>query len=167
LSLHGLEELNGDSNIRIADFGTRSKMAITEGRGCKCSPKPADEWLQETKMFTTERNGFVAFAAIATVGAALLCGPVNAEFANVEVPTVKVYYGDLNLTNQAGVSALYRRLQSAAKQVCRPLVWGNEMTRGATRRACYNQALSEAVTKVNLELLSVLHRNASAPPRVS
>jgi len=34
-------------------------------------------------------------------------------------------------------------------------------------RACYDQVLSEAVARANLEMLSVLHKNASARPRVS
>jgi UrcA family protein len=119
-------------------------------------------------MFTTARNGWVALVAAMTTGTALLCSSAQAASAFGEIPTVAVHYADLNLTTDAGVRALYRRLQVAARQVCRSFE-SHEIGRATQRRACYNQALSNAVTKVNLEMLSVLHKNASAStrPRVS
>ena len=120
-------------------------------------------------MFTTARNRFIGLAA--ATGVALLCAPAQARsFFDVEIPTVAptvaVNYADLDLTTDAGVQALYRRLQVAAKRVCRSFE-GREIGKGTKRRACYDQALSDAVTKVNLEMLSALHKNASARPRVS
>ena len=119
-------------------------------------------------MFTTARNGLVALVATIATGAGLLCGPAQAGSADREIPTVRVQYGDLDLTADAGVRALYQRLQVAAKQACRSFE-GREIVRSTDHRSCYNRALSAAVTKVNLEMLSVLHRNVSpsARPRVS
>jgi UrcA family protein len=117
-------------------------------------------------MFTTARNGWVALVATIATGAGLLCGPAQAGFLDAESPTVRVRYGDLDLTADAGVRALYRRLQDAAKQVCRSLE-SREIVRSSDPRSCYNRALSGAVTQVNLEMLSALHKNASARPRVS
>jgi UrcA family protein len=102
------------------------------------------------------------------MGAALLCGPAHAASADPEIPTIRVDYADLDLTADAGVRTLYRRLQVAAKQVCRSYE-RREIGKTTQRRSCYEHALSAAVTKVNLEMLSVLHKNASASarPRVS
>jgi UrcA family protein len=149
-------ELNDASDIRIADSVAQTKIANIE----------TFKWLQETKMFTTARNGLVTLVATLATGAALLCAPAHAGSVDPEIPTIAVGYADLDLTSEAGVTALYRRLQAAAKQVCSPFA-SHEIGRALKRRACYNQALSDAVTKINVELLSVLHRNASAPPRVS
>jgi UrcA family protein len=119
-------------------------------------------------MFTTARKEMVALIAAMATGATLFCGSAQAGSVDAEIPTVAVGYADLDLTSDAGVTALYRRLQVAAKQVCRSFE-SHEIGRATQRRACYNQALSSAVTKVNLEMLSVLHKNASASarPRVS
>jgi UrcA family protein len=148
--------LNDASDIRIADSAARTKIANIE------TPK----WLQETKMFTTRRKDLVALVATLATGAALLCAPAHAGSVDPEIPTVTVDYSDLNLTTDAGIKALYRRLQIAAKQVCRSFE-GHEIGGATQRRACYNQALSDAVAKVNVEMLSVLHKNANAAPRVS
>jgi UrcA family protein len=148
--------LNDASNIRIADSVAHTKIADIE----------TDEWLQETKMFTTGRKDLVALIATVATGAGLLCGPGYAGPTDGEIPAVAVSYADLDLTADAGVRTLYRRLQAAARQVCSAYA-GHQIEKTMRRRACYSQALSEAVTKVNVEMLSVLHRNASAPPRVS
>ena len=117
-------------------------------------------------MFTTGKRGLVALVATVATAAVLLWGPGYAEPADGEIPTVAVAYADLDLTSDAGVKTLYRRLQVAAKQVCN-VYTGHEIWRAMDRRACYRQALSDAVAKINVEMLSVLHRNASAPPLVS
>jgi len=38
-----------------------------------------------------------------------------------ETPTLKVFYGDLNLERPEGAAALYRRLRVAADTVCSPV----------------------------------------------
>ena len=117
-------------------------------------------------MFTTRKNELVTLVAILATGAALLCGPARAASAGPEVPSIAVQYGDLDLTSDAGIKTLYRRLQVAAKQVCSAFA-GLDIKDVIQRRACYKEALSDAVTKVDLERLTVLHRDANARPRVS
>jgi UrcA family protein len=124
------------------------------------------KWLQETKMFTTARSELVALVATLATGAALLSTSIEARPADPEIPTVAVSYADLDLTTDPGVRALYRRLQGAAKQVCSEFAT-HDLWRASKHRACYNQALSAAVAKVNVEMLSALHKNAGARPRVS
>jgi UrcA family protein len=115
-------------------------------------------------MFTTANNRFITLLAVFTAGVALLSAPVQAA-AGREAPSVSVYYTDLDLTTENGVSALYRRLQMAARRVC--AVDGREIENVVARRACYAQVLSAAVATINLETLSALHRNAGARARVS
>jgi UrcA family protein len=147
--------LNDASNIRIADSVAWTKIADIE----------THKWLQETRMFTTARNELFAMVAILATSAAF-CGPARAESADPEVPSVAVHYGDLDLTSDAGIKVLYQRLRVAAKQVCSAFT-GFQIKDVMQRRACYKESLSDAVTKVNLEMLSVLHKNANARPRVS
>ena len=113
-------------------------------------------------MFTTAKARSIALAAVAAT--AFLSLPAQAD--DPRVPRVVVSYADLDLTTDAGVEALYRRLQVATRQVCR--VFEDHMIeRSLKHRACYDQVLAESVAKVNVEMLSVLHRSASAHPRVS
>jgi UrcA family protein len=66
-----------------------------------------------------------------------------------------VKFGDLNLSNPQGATALYHRLWSAAVTVCRPLDDGSlaSMTRVQT---CVHKAIADAVTKVDrAELFAV------------
>jgi UrcA family protein len=148
--------LNDALDTRIADSLACIKIRDIE----------TQEWLQETKMFTTGKKDVAALVAVLATAAVLLCPSAHARPADGEVPAIAVSYADLDLTSDAGVKALYRRLQAAAKQVCGPSTRQN-VEREMERRACYRETLSHAVTKVNIEMLSALHKNASAPPRAS
>jgi UrcA family protein len=76
-----------------------------------------------------------------------------------ETPSVRVAYGDLDLTRDAGVDRLYVRLRRAAGSVC-----GNtdirDLRGGANRRACVARALGGAVDSVHNSKLSARHRGA-------
>jgi UrcA family protein len=56
------------------------------------------------------RNAFTAL-----VFAALLASPVQAQSTET---SVKVFYGDLDLSKPAGMQTLQRRLRAASSQVC-------------------------------------------------
>jgi UrcA family protein len=117
-------------------------------------------------MFTTARSKFITLAVVVMTGAAFLSLPAQARAADPGIPHVVVNYADLDLASQAGVSVLYRRLQSAANRVCRAFE-GRDIGKTTKRRACYQHALSGAVAEVNLETLTALHRNARTRLRVS
>ena len=78
---------------------------------------------------------------------------------NVDVKTVKVTFGDLNLTNDQGAQALYRRLEQASKIVCD--VAGSQKTRlhelNAEAQRCYQTALSQSVERLDKALLTGIH----------
>jgi UrcA family protein len=62
------------------------------------------------------------FAAAAMLAAATVSGvPLLAHAAPAsDIASESVRYDDLNLSSEAGVAALYRRIQNAARDVCGP-----------------------------------------------
>ncbi|MGH8306374.1 MAG: UrcA family protein, partial [Steroidobacteraceae bacterium] len=85
--------------------------------------------------------GSVAFAQTETIGAA---------------PSVKVPYGDLNLSTEQGSLALYARIESAAKVVCRP-VDIRDLGAMAAAQTCRTLALANAVRDVKSPKLAALY----------
>lgn len=80
----------------------------------------------------------------------------NAEDSYNYIPRVVVHYGDLDLSTEAGANTLYHRLQSASRLVCRSFD-SADISQRAKWQACYRQALSGAVSKVNRETVTALH----------
>lgn len=101
------------------------------------------------------------FAALITCVAALpLSVSASASVsAGMEDAAVKVSYADLNISNEAGARALYRRLQQASREVCgvRSFVEHGSLEATAEARQCYNDALESAVAKIGSEMLSDIH----------
>jgi UrcA family protein len=102
-------------------------------------------------------------AAVATV-AGLFCTVATAAErpmdASVEVASIAVPYGDLNLDSDPGVQRLQRRLVSAARQVC-----GRQDPRdlrlAALARECMDAALARAVAEVGNARLARLNAGRS------
>lgn len=88
--------------------------------------------------------------AAGVVGLAAGSGAYASDVVNV--PSVRVNYADLNLANDAGVTRLYARLKSAAKQVC---VFSAMPTQAES--SCTARALNQAVASVDNERLAALH----------
>ncbi len=76
-----------------------------------------------------------------------------------EYTVVRVSYADLDLSSEAGMTVLYRRLQNAAKKVCGPLNYrqAGSLTLLRLNRECYENALDKAVRKVNVAGLAEIH----------
>ncbi len=75
-------------------------------------------------------------------------------------PVVRVSYADLDLSSQAGLIALYKRLQGASSAVCGPR--RSHLAAGSLRqliknKSCYHNALSKAVAKINNAELNEIH----------
>jgi UrcA family protein len=77
-----------------------------------------------------------------------------------DVPSVTVRYADLDLSTSAGANTLYRRIQAAAKQVCRSP--GTDLIEQIGWRSCYRSAVGDAVRKVNSPLLIAVHSGKPA-----
>ena len=98
---------------------------------------------------TTHRSiAKIAFAAVAALF-------VSSTFAAVSGQALqqKVSYADLNLTGAEGVAALYKRVHSAAQNVCAPLQ-SRELTQQSQWRACVHSSISRAIAQINVPALT-------------
>jgi UrcA family protein len=95
------------------------------------------------------------FAKFSVLAVAACLAPLAVASAK-EAPTVTVDYTKYDLNSAKDVDKLYARLRSASRRVCAP-VEGNEYKRGPVWRACFNEALTRAVSQVNHEAVSALH----------
>jgi UrcA family protein len=95
-----------------------------------------------------------AFAIGSCVLATVLVMP---SVAWAEPPTKVVHFSDLNLNKREGVQALYRRLQSAAREVCGPVELPGTRIPSAEWKACRTDALRAAVQRVDQPLLNAYH----------
>jgi UrcA family protein len=108
--------------------------------------------------------GVLATTAVCAVASTLptVCAAADSS----DLPTVVVKYADLNLSNPEGVTALYRRITAAARDVCQhyDIRSGSSLRPGAAD-PCVRKALQDAVTKVGHPALSAMF-NAKHPQPV-
>ena len=92
-----------------------------------------------------------AFVAAATLAALTLAGTASLAHADALSDTEKqiVRYGDLNLATQAGLQALYRRIQNAAADVCGPSTVAGTRIVSAAWKDCVSASVRDAILKVN------------------
>ncbi len=97
-------------------------------------------------------------SAIIVLGIPAIAG-ATPNISDVEENAVRVSYADLNLSNDAGLVTLYKRLQSASRAVCgsRSLVEAGSLDRLSQNKACYRNALSKAVAKFDNATLDRIH----------
>ena len=74
-----------------------------------------------------------------------------------DVPSVTVHFADLDLSHSQGVTVLYRRLKEAAKTLCAAQE-GRDVERQMRFEACWQAALSKAVTKVDQPALTAYYQ---------
>jgi UrcA family protein len=103
-------------------------------------------------MFKVTVTGSRVLAA-AALGLVLAAGSAS---AGSDVHAVAVRYGDLDLSGEEGVRALYGRLEAAADRVCGPR---SQRDLGVYRlwRNCRDDALARAVTQIGNARLAALH----------
>jgi UrcA family protein len=82
-----------------------------------------------------------------------------------EPASIKVRFGDLDLSTTTGAQTLYRRIAAAASEVCG--YEGRGLTEVAVWNSCYRGAIADAVTKVNSPLLTAVHTGHPLPPTVA
>lgn len=106
------------------------------------------------------------FKSLVAVGLAIaLTAPVIGNTATSgfteQETAVRVSYSDLDLSSNAGVKALYTRLKAASEEACGPTNYRDAGTlqKLARNKACYNQTLNKAVSKVDNDRLTRLHQS--------
>jgi len=103
----------------------------------------------------------LGIAAIVATGLALPLAGMAAAPSHIDDAAVKVSYSDLNINNEAGAKVLYSRLQRASQEVCG--VGSHNIVRSLTEtrkaQACYEDALTSAIEKLDSELLTAIHNS--------
>jgi UrcA family protein len=90
-------------------------------------------------------------------GNASAASPSDDQPASDGAKQYVVRFADLDLSKMAGATALYGRLQRAARTVCDPLE-SRDLAFATKYRACMDQAVSSAVARINRPLLSAYHQ---------
>jgi len=75
------------------------------------------------------------------------------EFGDAPVTRV-VSFAELDLTHSAGVTALYARIRSAAREVCKPKFDDRALEHVVSTRLCVEDATARAIADVNLPALT-------------
>ena len=78
-----------------------------------------------------------------------------------DAPSVRVRYDDLNLSTSSGVNTLYRRIASAAREVC-PDLYSRDPRVVLAAQHCQAAAIARAVSEVNNPSLAMLHATRAA-----
>jgi UrcA family protein len=105
-------------------------------------------------------------------GAAVLCGVIASSLAALPAAsdsfaplTVRVKFGDLDISRPQDAAVLYGRIRAAAEKVCSP--YETSGLAGKTHLdACINEAISKAVNTVDAPALSRVYsakRRTSLP----
>jgi UrcA family protein len=107
---------------------------------------------------TENRNNHVYTVARWLACALVAC---NAHAGDVRSETIR--FADLNLGSPSGVEALYLRIHAAARRVCSQPA--GELT---SDRSCITKAESEAISKVNVPLLTAFyqHKTGTQPQAI-
>jgi UrcA family protein len=92
---------------------------------------------------------------------ALSAGVAFADMSEGEIKSVAVSYAELDLSKAAGAEVLYDRLQRAAAKVCgvhdRSSSMFYALNAAKKQKACYDDALSRAVAKIDAPLVKEQH----------
>ena len=104
---------------------------------------------------TAVNRSTVACASAMWLACVLLVS--NAHAGDMRSETVK--FGDLDLSTQSGVEALYRRIHAAALRVC-----DQPAGEQAAVRGCLTKAEKSAIGQVDIPLLTAFYQNKTGTP---
>lgn len=110
----------------------------------------------------TRNSKHFTMAAVAAVCLATVAVGAHAGEAANGAAARTVRYSDLNLNTQAGAAVLYKRIRSAAEQVCGD-VDVRRLDEVAAGKACVDRAISSSVHSVNNPLLTRVYSTHVGP----
>jgi UrcA family protein len=96
-------------------------------------------------------------AALAVTFLTLLAVDTRASEPVGNLPRVSVSYSDVAFGNTAGAANVYRKLKAAARQVCGVNDGSKSLDLMVAARECYDEALADAVRKIDRPTLTALH----------
>ena len=108
--------------------------------------------------FATVKPNLTRVARTALLAGCALVGSLGVAQATTpsdDVPTIVVKYDDLNLATEAGARTLYRRLSTAAHEVC-PFEDSKSLREIAYNNTCRAEAIARAVHDINSPQLATL-----------
>jgi UrcA family protein len=105
----------------------------------------------------SKRTALVGFAVLVS-GAAVAQEPTTN--VTVTAPSITIKYSDLNLATPSAVEVLYRRVEVAAKEVCNHGET-RELARQILAEKCVNEAMTNAIQKIDVPQLNALYRTKS------
>jgi UrcA family protein len=97
--------------------------------------------------------GIAACAVLGLAGLSAMANSSQAGETDAVAPRITVKYADVDLSNKAGIAVLYRRIETAAFQVCGS-VESRELAQRARAKTCQDQAISQAVASISNHLLT-------------
>jgi UrcA family protein len=109
--------------------------------------------MSNSHRITVRSLALLALPALFLAASAVAAAAVQAP------PSLTVRYDDLNLNSTEGVADLYKRIQVAATEVCRPAEGPQSVARmrWTAWNRCYYHALGDAVGTVHSDKLSAYH----------
>ncbi len=109
-------------------------------------------------MFKSHRVN-VRMVALLVLPTLLMAESAFAAVAVQVPPSMTVRYDDLDLNSTPGVANLYKRIQNAATQVCRPVEGPQSVSRmlWTAWNQCFYHALANAVQAAHNDRLSAYH----------
>jgi UrcA family protein len=101
-----------------------------------------------------------ALICVATIGAGLAVNQASAASSDDALRSVVVRYSDLNLAKPQDARTLYARIQTAARLACGD-VETPDLARFARFHNCINEAVTKAVSSVNMQQVTEIHQAQS------
>ncbi len=109
---------------------------------------------------TSERLSAGA-AAIAATLFMLLTVDVRAAETEATPPSITVHYVEAALVTSEGAANVYRKLKSAARQVCGMHIVGRlTLNQSVAARECFEKSLADAVRRIDRPMLTSVHTSS-------
>ena len=98
-------------------------------------------------------------ATAIVLGVGFIASAIATPPSLYEEVTVKVQYADLNINNEAGARVLYQRLKTATAEACDmdSYAKNRSLSRFNDAKQCYAETLSQAVNKIDSDVLKSIH----------
>jgi UrcA family protein len=104
--------------------------------------------------------------ALASFGATVVLAPVAMAQIPAEPASVRVAYGDLNMSTQAGGEILLKRISTAARRACQKVTTASPLTPHAIA-SCKHETIGSTVRQLDIATLTAVWEGAPAETTVA
>ncbi|MGI8841633.1 MAG: UrcA family protein [Caulobacteraceae bacterium] len=106
------------------------------------------------------KSTLTVLTAVSALGFTLAAQHATAQSA--ETVSVKVFYGDLNLSTQAGAKVMLHRIRHAAETICGPVL-GDPIEVMYEYRPCVSAITNRTVARFDNPIVTALNSGKGAP----